>query len=71
MKRTLATSHSPQATVLAAPAREVVALEALPQARIACEILPSILGSRIGDVASLMAAITQPSVRAALEGTMK
>jgi glucokinase len=51
-----------------APARQVVVEEALPQARLACEILPSVLGSRIGDVAALMAALTQPSVRQALEG---
>lgn len=39
-------------------AREVVAAEALPQASAACEILPSALGSQIGDVASLMAALS-------------
>jgi glucokinase len=44
------------------PARQVVAEEALPQAVAACEILPSVLGSRIGDVASLMAALTNPSI---------
>jgi glucokinase len=44
------------------PARQVVAAEALPQAVAACEILPSMLGSRIGDVASLMAALTDPSI---------
>jgi glucokinase len=44
------------------PARQVVAEEALPQAVAACEILPSVLGSRIGDVASLMAALTDPSI---------
>jgi glucokinase len=41
-----------------APARQVVAQEALPQAAAACEILPSVLGTEIGDVASLMAALT-------------
>jgi glucokinase len=51
-----------------APAREVIAQEALPHARLACEILPSVLGSRIGDVAALMAALAQPSLRQALEG---
>lgn len=51
-----------------APAREVIAQEALPQARLACEILPAVLGSRIGDVAALMAALTQPNIQAALEG---
>jgi glucokinase len=54
-----------------APARHVVVEETLPQARLACEILPSVLGSRIGDVAALMAALTQPSVRNALEGSTK
>ena len=39
------------------PARKVIAEEALPQAAAACELLPSILGSSIGDVASVMAAI--------------
>jgi glucokinase len=42
---------------LLAPARQVVAAEALPQAAAACEILPSVLGPGIGDVASLMAAL--------------
>jgi glucokinase len=40
------------------PARQVVSEEALPQAVAACEILPSVLGSKVGDVASLMAALT-------------
>jgi glucokinase len=42
------------------PGREVVKAEALPQAAQACEIAPSVLGSRIGDVAALMAALTDP-----------
>jgi glucokinase len=42
---------------LLAPARRIVAAEALPQAAAACEILPSALGAHIGDVASLMAAL--------------
>jgi glucokinase len=50
-----------------APARKVIATEALPQAAAACELLPCSLGRRIGDVASLMAALTDPSVRHALE----
>lgn len=50
-----------------APARLVVEQEALPQARAACEIVPSILGSRIGDVAALMAALDQPHIRRLLE----
>jgi glucokinase len=50
-----------------ASARKVIAEEALPQAVAACELLPSALGDRIGDVAALMAALTEPSVRRALE----
>jgi glucokinase len=38
-------------------ARKVIAEEALPQAAAACQLLPSVLGTSIGDVASLMAAI--------------
>lgn len=45
------------------PARKVIAEEALPQAATACELLPSILGTRIGDVAALMAALTDEQVR--------
>lgn len=45
---------------LLAPARRVLADEALPQAVAACEILPAALGKGIGDVAALMAALTQP-----------
>ncbi len=45
-----------------APAREVVLLEALPQAAAACTILPAGLGTQIGDVAALMAALTDPTV---------
>jgi glucokinase len=41
-----------------APARAVVAEEALPQAAAACEIVPSVLGADIGDMASLMAALS-------------
>jgi glucokinase len=44
------------------PARQVVAQEALPQAAAACEILPSVLGAQIGDLASLMAALTDQTV---------
>lgn len=39
------------------PARQAVAEEALPQAAAACEIVPAKLGTRIGDVAALMAAL--------------
>lgn len=45
------------------PARKVIAEEALPQAAAACELLPSVLGGRIGDVAALMAALTDERVR--------
>lgn len=45
------------------PARQVIAQEALPQAAAACELLPCALGNRIGDVASLMAALTSPNFR--------
>ncbi len=48
------------------PARAVVAVEALPQAAAACAIVPAQLGSRIGDVASMMAALSDPAVRATL-----
>ncbi len=44
------------------PARRVIAEEALPQAAAACELTPSVLGNQIGDVAALMAALTEPSV---------
>ena len=50
------------------PARKVVAAEALPQASAACTLMPSVLGKRIGDLASLMAAWCDPSVRALLQG---
>lgn len=48
------------------PARRVIAEEALPQAAAACELVPSILGTRIGDVAALMAALTNESVERSL-----
>jgi glucokinase len=43
--------------LLLEPARAVVQAEALPRAASACRILPAALGSRLGDVAALMAAI--------------
>lgn len=46
-----------------APARKVIAEEALPQAVAACEMAPCALGNSIGDVASLMAALMDPAVR--------
>jgi glucokinase len=49
-----------------APARRVVAREALPQAVAACEIVPAALGAQIGDVAALMAGLCAPPVRDAL-----
>jgi glucokinase len=45
------------------PARKVIAEEALPQAAAACDLMPCRLGKDIGDVAALMAALTDPSVR--------
>lgn len=45
-----------------APARKVIEKEALPQAAAACELIPSVLGNRIGDIASLMAALTDPAI---------
>jgi glucokinase len=47
---------------LLAPARRVVAAEALPQAAAACEVVPAALGKGIGDVAALMAALTRPDL---------
>lgn len=44
--------------ILLEPARAVVQAEALPRAAAACQIVPAELGSRLGDVAALMAAIT-------------
>jgi glucokinase len=44
------------------PARQVVAREALPQAAAACQIVPAALGARIGDVAALMAALSDERV---------
>lgn len=48
------------------PARKVIAQEALPQAAAACELAPSVLGQQIGDVAALMAALTDPLLRQSL-----
>jgi glucokinase len=50
-----------------APARKVIAAEALPQAAAVCELLPCALGNQIGDVAALMAALTDPSVQRVLD----
>jgi glucokinase len=50
-----------------APLRQVVAEEALPGAAAACEIVPSLLGLAIGDVAALMAALEAPAVQKILE----
>lgn len=49
-----------------ASARQALAEEALPQAVAACEIVPANLGWRIGDVASLMAALNDKETRAKL-----
>lgn len=43
--------------LLLEPAREVIRAEALPRAVAACRIVPAELGDRLGDIASLMAAI--------------
>ncbi len=45
-----------------APIRSVVAAEALPRAVKACEIVSASLGERLGDIASLMAALVDPVV---------
>jgi len=50
------------------PARKVILEEALPQAAAACELVPAALGKRIGDVAALMAAVTDRSVQRLLRG---
>jgi glucokinase len=49
------------------PAREVIGAEALPQAVAACEIVPAALGTRIGDVAALMAALSDARISKLLE----
>jgi glucokinase len=55
-----------------APARRAVAEEALSSAAAACQIVPAQLGRRIGDVASLMAALTHLSFfRPADESSLK
>jgi len=45
-------------------AEEVFQLEALPQTRLACKIVPAQLGEHIGDVASLCAALDQGALLA-------
>lgn len=51
-----------------AEARRVLAEEALPRAVSSCEVIPSALGKRIGDVGALMAAIShQQSVNSSEE----
>lgn len=49
-------------------ARQVLAQEALPQAVAACDIVSAALGTRIGDVASLMAALSEPSIARLVRG---
>ena len=49
------------------PARKVIAEEALPQAAAACDLTPSVLGERIGDVAALMAALSDSGLRPRFE----
>ncbi len=41
-----------------APARRLLAIEGLPPAVAACQVIPAVLGSAIGDVAALTAALT-------------
>jgi len=48
-------------------ARRIIAKEALSVAATACEIVPAVLGRRIGDVASLMAALTDPAFLSRLQ----
>lgn len=54
-----------------ASARKVIAEEALPQAAAACELLPAALGAGIGDVAALMAALTDSSLQENNSGLKK
>jgi glucokinase len=49
------------------PMRRAVEKEALPQAVAACDIIPSVLGLQIGDVAAFMAALNHSVVRKTLE----
>ncbi len=49
------------------PARQVVEREALPQAAAACDIVPAALGVNIGDVAALMAALSDARIAELLE----
>jgi glucokinase len=44
------------------PVRRALAEEALPQAVAACEVVPAKLGNRVGDVAALMAALSNNAV---------
>jgi len=46
-----------------APARKVIAEEALPQAAAACALVPAALGAALGDVAAIMAALTDPALK--------
>ena len=48
------------------PARRALAAEALPQAVAACAIVPAALGKGIGDVAALMAALSDDAISRAL-----
>ena len=45
------------------PAKKIIQKEALPQAVEACQISPSKLGNKIGDVASLMAALNNCEIK--------
>ena len=47
---------------LVEPAKRVYAAESLPEARRVCEIVPALLGEKIGDIAALCAAYDQGSL---------
>lgn len=50
------------------PARRIIRQEALATASAACEIVPALLGNRLGDVSALMAALCSPEVNRVLKG---
>ncbi len=45
------------------PAKKIIQKEAIPQAVLACQMLPSVFGERIGDIASLMAALNSSEIK--------
>lgn len=52
---------------IVAPARKVIAAQALPQAAAACNLPPWVLGKQIGEVAALMAVLSDPEMRRTLQ----